>query len=61
MNRSTLFNNLRYALGIVLLGAAAGLVAAQAPASDAAANQLQSIDVQTLAGDYFSPAFLRRL
>jgi type IV pilus assembly protein PilQ len=50
MNRSTLFNNLRYALGIVLLGAAAGLVAAQAPASDAAANQLQSIDVQTLAG-----------
>jgi type IV pilus assembly protein PilQ len=50
MNRSTLFNNLRYALGILLLGATAGLVAAQAPASDAAANQLQSIDVQTLAG-----------
>jgi type IV pilus assembly protein PilQ len=50
MNRSTLFNNLRYALGILLLGAAAGLVAAQAPASDAASNQLQSIDVQTLAG-----------
>jgi type IV pilus assembly protein PilQ len=50
MNRSTLFNNLRYALGILLLGAAAGFVAAQAPASDAAGNQLQSIDVQTLAG-----------
>jgi type IV pilus assembly protein PilQ len=51
MNRSTLFNNLRYALGILLLGAAAGLAAAPALAADAAApNQLQSIDVQTLAG-----------
>jgi type IV pilus assembly protein PilQ len=50
MNRSTLFNNLRCALGILLLGAAAGLVAGPALAADAAANQLQSIDVQTLAG-----------
>jgi type IV pilus assembly protein PilQ len=53
MNRSTLFNNLRYALGILLLGAAAGLVAAPALGADAEAaapNQLQSIDVQTLQG-----------
>lgn len=51
MNRSTLLTNLRYALGILLLGAAAGLAAAPALAADAAApNQLQSIDVQTLGG-----------
>jgi type IV pilus assembly protein PilQ len=49
MNRSTLFNNLRYALGILLLGAA-GLATAPAMAADAAANQLQSIDVQSLGG-----------
>jgi type IV pilus assembly protein PilQ len=53
MNRSTLFNNLRYALGILLLGAVAELGAAPALAADASAaapNQLQSIDVQTLQG-----------